>query len=399
MLEHISEHWFLFVMLLPTLTVLGTVAVLSRYVRLLLNILRDTPTPPLMSPFDFEKLEGEVVKFRAFDGTALRGMFLTGDSLPEHLRTPEMPEKHPGFASRGVIIFCHEYGCNMYSCSRYCLGLLRAGFDIFTFDFRSHGQSKDLPGYVSRLWCTDKEVSDAIGAITFVKDKLKNQNPTAKIGLFGISRGGGAAIMAAAKCSNDIKAVLTDSAFSTDTTLEWSMKKWVHIFARVRFVYENHPPTFWRFLRWLLLQCAKVRFKCEFPSARKTLKQLRNVPVFLIHGKRDSYIRAEQAKILFDAASGNRYLWVVDQAKHNKAVEIQPQLYGARTVAYFDKYLRSEANKLPPFAQNDRDEVKGFFLPEENCDIDIASQISSFHKEGRCRIEAALSEKAERKIR
>ncbi len=397
MLERISEHWLLFVMLFPTLAVLGTVAVLSRYVRLLLNILRDTPTPPLMSPFDFETLEGEVVKFRAFDGTVLRGMFLSGDCLPPHLRTPDMPEKHPGFASRGVIIFCHEYGCNMYSCSRYCLGLLRAGFDIFTFDFRSHGKSKDLPGYVSRLWCTDKEVSDVIGAITFVKNKLKNENSPAKIGLFGISRGGGAAIMAAAKCHKDIKAVLTDSAFSTDTTMEWSMKKWVHIFARVRFVYENHHPAFWRFLRWLLLQCAEVRFKCDFPSARKTLKQMRNVPVFLIHGKRDSYIRAEQAKILFDIAAGDRYLWVVDGAKHNQAVEIQPQLYSARTIAYFDKYLRSGRKKLSSFEPDNKDEVELFFLPKENCDADIESQIAASDRAEPCRIEAALSEIADRK--
>ena len=60
------------------------------------------------------------------------------------------------------------------------------------------------------------------------------------------------------------------------------MKKWVHIFARVRFVYENHPASFWHFIRWLLLIFARVRFKCRFPSVRKMVGRLPAVPIFLI---------------------------------------------------------------------------------------------------------------------
>lgn len=373
MFDLILKHWILLIILSLSLALLWLVAMLNKYVRLMLNIVRDTPMPPVVGSFDFERIEGKPINFRAFDGTKLKGMFLTAKSLPQHLTSNNTDKSNdrigPAPESRGVIIFCHEFGCDMYSCARYCLGLLREGFDIFTFDFRSHGNSSSLPGYQPRLWCTDKEISDCRGAIRFVKEQLESQNRDVKIGLFGISRGAGAAIMAASKTQSQkiVKAVLTDSAFSTDTTMEWSMKKWAHIFAKVRFMYANHSTEYWRFLRWLLIKCAQVRFRCRFPSARKTLKQIKGIPIFFIHGKKDSYIRPAQAEILFNASPKPHYLWIVAQAKHNQAVEIEPKLYSDRTTAFFEKYLNG--NKIGYGSSNLAASAKSFFDPDENVDM------------------------------
>ena len=59
-----------------------------------------------------------------------------------------------------------------------------------------------------------------------------------------------------------------DGAFSTDRTIEYFMKRWAYIFAKVKVVYENHHPAFWRFLRWLLFVVARREFRCTFPSVR-----------------------------------------------------------------------------------------------------------------------------------
>ena len=157
--------------------------------------------------------------------------------------------------------------------------------------------------------------------------------------MFGISRGAGAAVMAAAESIVPARAILTDGAFSTDKILEWSMKKWVHVFARVRFVYERHRPAFWHFLRWLLLKLARIRFNCQFPSVRKTLHKLKGVSIFLVHGAKDSYITPEHAQMLFDSAKEPRYLWIVPDAKHNQSVSVSPEAYAGRTVEFFEKYL------------------------------------------------------------
>ncbi len=64
-------------------------------------------------------------------------------------------------------------------------------------------------------------------------------------------------------------------------------------------------------------------------------------PVFFIHGEKDSYVRPEQAKRIYDQAHEPKFLWIVPQAKHNQAVEEAPELYRERTTAFFRQYLLS----------------------------------------------------------
>lgn len=378
-------HWYVWLPLVLVLLIVWIAAVLNKYIRLMLNIIRDTPPALLFAPLDFDRLEGLPVRFRAYDGTLLRGMFVTSDLFREKkhadsscvsfLTNPEELRKKKSLSrqSRGVIIFCHEFGSDQYSYSRYCKPLLEAGFDIFTFDFRSHGQSSSLPRYQPRLWCSDKEVSDVLGAIHLVAGKLRKSGQKPEIGLFGISRGAAAAILAAwqDRRENRVKAVLSDGLFCTDITMESMMKKWAHIFARVRFVYENHHPLFWPFLRWLLVRRATSKFGCRFPSVRKALLHLENTPTFLIHGEKDSYIKSEQAQTLYDLSQTPRYLWIVPEARHNQAVMVAPQPYAGRTVAFFTKYLSSKIpDSLLEFASSD-EESFAFFLKEENQSLGI----------------------------
>jgi uncharacterized protein len=320
-----AHNWAL-VSILVTLAFLGvtTWLILRKYVKIMLNIIRDTPPPLAMGPCDFERLDGERVTFRAFDNLNLCGMFLYG--------------AHGG-RPKGMVIFAHEFSSDLYSCARYCRPLLQAGYDVFSFDFRGHGESSRAPGYQPRQWPTDHELDDMLGAVAFVEDWLDRRGRPAEIGLFGISRGGGAAILAAQN-NPAVKAIITDGAFSSDTTLEYLMKRWAYIFAKVRFVYENHPPQFWRFLRWLLFRACRSELNCTFPSVRKALRRMKGPrPILFIHGERDSYVPVEQSQLLYDLAPSPKFLWVVPGAKHNQSVIVRPEHYAARTVTFFDQYL------------------------------------------------------------
>jgi len=257
------------------------------------------------------------------DGLALRGMLVRG-------RGPEAP--------KGLIIFAHEYASDRHSCARYCRPLIEAGYDVFSFDFRGHGDSSREPGYQPRQWVTDRELADIQGAIGWGLQWLEQQGRPAKVGLFGISRGACAAILAAAG-TPQVQAIVADGAFSSDTTLEALMKRWASIFAKVRIVYENHPPAFWRFLRWLLFLVARRQLNCRFPSVRKALLRMEPRPMLFIHGERDSYIPVEQTRMLYALAGQPKYLWIVPTAKHNQSVAVQPKRYAERTVAFFNRYL------------------------------------------------------------
>ncbi|MCP4713193.1 MAG: alpha/beta hydrolase, partial [Planctomycetes bacterium] len=348
MIDFILDRWLILIPVMVALVLAWIVAVLSKYVRLMLNIFRDT-APPLMGAAENGNVAGHPFRFRAFDGTQLAGRFLSRSAYQGSgnvagtgiLKLSKSNADYLPDTTRGVIIFCHEYGYDQHSCLKYCRGLVEQGFDVFTFDFRSHGSSGSLESYQPRLWSTDKEVSDCLGALLFVRSELEARNLPFNVGFFGISRGAGAAILAAAQGRYilPVKAVLADGAFSTDTTLEWYMKKWVHIFARVRFVYERHRPSFWHFLRWLLLIIASRRLKCRFPSVRKTVHRFPKIPVFFIHGAKDSYIKPDHTRMLYEAAHAPRYLWIVPNARHNQSVSTEPKLYADRMIGFFTQFL------------------------------------------------------------
>lgn len=310
-----------------TLVSLGLFAVmlLAKYVRICLNIFQDTP-PWMLNPLDFQPIHGEMVRFRSFDGTSLRGMYIA---------TPNKTQR------KGAILFCHEFGSDMFSCARYTRPLIEAGFDVFTFDYRGHGESS-LPGkYKPLQWPSDKEMEDTLGASAYLQERLVEEGRSPEIGVFGISRGAGSALLAASSDRN-IKAIVCDGAFCTDICITGFMKRWADIFARVRLVYRNHPDAFWKFLAWLLMRFAQPKLGCRFPSVRKALRDMKSRPILFIHGQRDSYIRLEQTEVLVDAAPDPNYLWVCDKAKHNQSVVVEPRQYAHRTRAFFLKHLAGE---------------------------------------------------------
>ena len=324
LLDFALRNWAL-ISIVITLAVLVTIPtlILRKYVNIIANIFCDSPVPLGMDARDYKRIEGELVHFRAFDGHLLTGMWLPAN--------PDRP-------LRGTIIFAAELGSDMYSAARYGAALLDAGYEIFTFDFRGHGQSSDEHGYSPRLWSSDREQADMLGAIAFVEDELEQQGRPKAVGLIGVSRGAGAAILGALNVPS-VKAIMIDGAFSTDTYLEYLMQRWVSIFAKVRLVYENHPPTFWRFLRWLTLRRASCRMNCRFPSVRKVIPRLGRMPLLVIHGERDGHIPVAQGQLLYDLAVGPKYLWICPGAKHNQAVAVQPRLYAEYSVRFFNQHL------------------------------------------------------------
>ena len=324
LLDALARNWAI-VAIVSTIVSLSLVPalIIIKYARISLNIMRSTKPPLARSPLDFDRLHGECVSFPAFDGLPLSGMLVHAE--------PSLPR-------RGMVIFAHEFCSDMQSCARYCRPLQEIGYDVFTFDFRGHGQSECEPRYSPRQWVTDREVNDMRGAVAFVQRWLEEQGHATDIGLFGISRGACAAILAAAE-NEDIRVIVADGAFSTDTTIEHFMKRWAYIFAKVRVVYQNHPPIFWRFLRWSMIGFARREFRCRFPSVRKAIQRMTPRPILFVHGEKDSYLPVEQSRRLYALAGQPKYLWIAPGARHNQAVVYHPRDYAELTTAIFDQYL------------------------------------------------------------
>ncbi len=323
-IDALAKNWAL-VLILSTIVTLIVVPfmILRKYVRISLNIMRTTKPPLARNPLDFDRLTGYPVYFPAYDGLPLQGMLIRANPL--------VPR-------RGLVVFAHEFCSDMYSCARYCRPLQTAGYDILAFDFRGHGQSECPADYTPRQWVTDRDLDDMRGAAAFAEHWLAQQSYPTDFGIFGISRGACAAILLAVE-NPRIRAIVSDGAFSTDSVIEYFMRRWAYIFARVRFVYENHPPMFWRFLRWAMIHCAAHEFQCRFPSVQKAIRRITPRPMLFIHGEKDSYLPVEQSRRLYALAPQPKHLWIAPHARHNQAVVLHPEFYSRLTTSFFDQYL------------------------------------------------------------
>jgi pimeloyl-ACP methyl ester carboxylesterase len=327
-LDALARNWAL-ILIGSTIVVLTVVPalILLKYIRISLNIMRTTKPPLSRNPLDFRRLDGEPVSFPAFDGQPLHGMLIRANSTVKR---------------RGLIIFAHEFCSDMFSCGRYCRPLQETGFDILTFDFRGHGQSEAVLGYTPRQWVTDAEIDDMRGAVAFAQSWLAERGRPPQLGIVGISRGACAAILAARE-NPDVTAIFADGAYSTDSTIEYFMKRWAYIFARVKIIYENHPPVFWRFLRWTMFIFARREFRCRFPSVLKAIKRMEPRPMFFVHGERDSYLPVEQSRKLYALAGQPKHLWIAQNARHNQAAILHPERYAYLSTEFFVRYLTSES--------------------------------------------------------
>lgn len=272
-----------------------------------------------------EDPRAEPVTFVNADGLTLRGGFYHHDDQP----------------ARGVIVFCHEYGGNHWSAMNYCEGLWQAGFDVLAFDFRNQGDSDRQPNYEPVHWLTEYEVTDVLGAIDYVAQRPELTGLS--IGLFGVSRGGGAALVAAAR-NAAVESVAVDSAFATDIMMQLYAHRWSTLVVPA-WVYRMIP--WWHTLLTLSLirRISQRRRRVHFANVERWLRRLATRDVFFVSGARDSYVLPEVTHKLAELVGPHcPEPWIVPQAKHNMARQQDPENYDRKLVGFFEKMPAPETH-------------------------------------------------------
>jgi pimeloyl-ACP methyl ester carboxylesterase len=275
-------------------------------------------SPPFAVESTAPSPTAEPVTFASSDGITLRGAL--------HLPTNGPP--------RATVIFCPELSGDHWSAGWYCRALQGAGFAVFGFDFRNQGESDRLPGYAPIHWLTEYEVLDARAAIDYV-----HQRPDLAglpIGMFGVSRGGSAALVAAAQ-SPDVRCVACEGTFSIGTmTLHYAIR-WSSLFFPpwlLRLLPIWHIRTTLLVARWF----SERRRRCRYVVLEDWLGRLGERHVLMIVGGRDTYVLPEISETLFERfpqATSRR--WLVKTAKHNMAREVDPEEFDRRLVDFFSQ--------------------------------------------------------------
>ena len=301
------------------LTFMATVVfLLARYAPIIANLFMNITVRRVQN--GEVPLAGEHVTFETTDGVRLAGTLG---------RPPTDGSAAP------VVVFCHEFTSNRHSVTKYAWFLEAAGFRVFTFDFRGHGDGDRPRDFLPRPWVTQHEVSDLRAALRYLRDR--EDVGDVPVGLLGISRGAVAAIAVASE-DPSIVGVVADGAFSTDWTLHGYMRRWAPIFVDRRMLLLSSPDWVFSIFRRVGTALAEHRLGVRFVSLLPVLRRLKT-PVFLIHGKKDGYIEAGQAGLLYELAGGPKDLWIVPKADHNQAVDVSPAEYSRRVVHFFQTFL------------------------------------------------------------
>jgi dipeptidyl aminopeptidase/acylaminoacyl peptidase len=254
------------------------------------------------NPADFG-LEYVDVSFPSRDGLTLRGWWLEGaDDNP-------------------IIVVVHGSEGNRAHPAERMLGiakdLVSYGYNVLMFDMRGHGESEGKhisAGYYER--------NDVLGAI----DHIRQRGIESQIGVLGFSMGAAAALAAAPE-SDEIDAVVADSAYADIVSIIES-----------EFSKRSNLP---KFFIPIILCIAKNIYDIDF-AAIKPEEAVRetSVPVFIIHGGQDDMVPVQHAYRLKETSQNpDSRLWIVPEARHANSYLVRPAEYKEQVISFFDKAL------------------------------------------------------------
>lgn len=250
----------------------------------------------------------ERVRFESTDGVELIGWFV--------------PAAHPANGGATVVASHGSHGTGPYHYPGIAF-LHDAGYNLFVFDHRAHGQSGGTSTTLGPL-----EVRDLRGAVAYLASR-PDVDP-ARIGAIGCSMGSAISIVAAAE-DNGIRAVVAESVYADMGEL-W---------ARFGYVGVRGKPIHWS---WGWLMRAMTRLWTGYPV--RTFKPVAVIgaiaprPLLLIHGEHDNAAcTVADAERLYEAAGEPKELWIVPGAGHCNAHALLPGKYETRVRGFFDGAL------------------------------------------------------------
>ena len=228
-----------------------------------------------------------------------------------------------------VVIFCPELDGNRQSAMLYCRPLVEAGFAVVSVGMSEAEPSEPKPIH----WTAEAEIA----AIERVLNHICNsgQFGDLPIGIFGVSRGGTAAIVSACRFPQ-IRSVVTDSGYSSMGLT----RNFISRFGR-QLVSENLFKVLpqWHITKalWHAFRLSEQARGCRYVHIEHEVRSFTQ-PILMISGKRDSYVTPSVTDNLARLL-GNANTWVVARAKHNKARLQAEADYSEKIVQHFTQTL------------------------------------------------------------
>ena len=225
-----------------------------------------------------------------------------------------IPKQNP----KGTIIACHYLGGSKTSIYTYIEPLLEAGYTVVSFDYPNHGESESRKSNKYTL-------EDDMKRFILKLKALEIQGP---YGTMGFSMGATIAI-SAVDVLPEIKAIVVDSG--------------PLIFVRDYFEYvlknKNIKNKIERIV-FLFFYLYIIGFYKMSRRMIKRLKEIKGIPILIIHSKKDKIISYKNARYAYDlVGSENSKLITVQKAHHLTNKVILGDKYDEAVLKFFEKWL------------------------------------------------------------
>jgi uncharacterized protein len=246
--------------------------------------------------------EPEVLEIQSYDDLTLKAGFLENDSN-----------------SGKVVILAHGYRGQRDQMDDLVKFYYDQGFDVLMPDARGHGESEG--DYVGYGW------HDRLDYLKWI-DLLIRKYDATDIFLHGNSMGAGLVLMTSGEdLPEEVKGIIADSGYtSVKEELEHQLK------------YLYHLPAFP--ILAITSGITKVRAGYFFGEASAIEQVKKNTkPLFIIHGDADELVPTEMAYELYEAAGGDKELWIVPNAGHTKAYTVATEEFQQRLQIFIDQAL------------------------------------------------------------
>ncbi len=227
----------------------------------------------------------EEVWFPARDGVKLHGWY-----IPASVGNPNRKNV--------TVIIGHGHTGNKEPDLEYVYFFQRAGYNVFSLDFRGHGRSEGDLGSSMGYW----ERLDVHGAVDWLLGRGQD-----RFAAFGISMGAAILIMAAAE-NPFIRAVVADSPYAH---LYRSIAAEINNLYRLPMWFANILSRYaWR------IMADHHGFPTKVASPADYVAGIAPRPLFIIHGEQDKLTRVENGYILYKLAKEPKELWVQPGVSH-----------------------------------------------------------------------------------
>lgn len=219
-----------------------------------------------------------------------------------------------------TIVVAHGYQGDHYAMASYIKMFHELGYNVLAPDDRGSGISSGR--YITFGY------PDSRDYLKWVNLVLAKNGNTSEIGLFGVSMGGATVMMMSGlKLPPQVKAIVEDCGYdSVENELAYQLKQ--------QFNVPKEPMI----TASLLVARFRVGYNFRQGNSVKALHH-NKLPVFFIHGQKDSYVPTEMVYKNYAATRGKKELWLTPKTKHADSQKNYPHEYRKKVSQFFEKYL------------------------------------------------------------